>query len=535
MSIVRSAGILLPVSALPSPYGIGTFGKAAFDFVDFLDKTGVSYWQVLPLGPTGYGDSPYQSFSAFAGSPYYVDLDLLAEEGLLTPEELSAFDWGGNARYVDYEKQYFGRFGLLRKAGERAAACQKLREAVGAFTRENAWLPDYALFMAAKDHFDSVAWVRWPDEELRLHHPEAVARYRALLADDIFFYEFIQYEFFEQWKRVRDYAHERGIRIIGDIPLYVAMDSADAWSEPEFFQMDERNIPVEVAGVPPDYFSENGQLWGNPLYNYERMRADGYGWWIRRVGGAEKLYDVLRIDHFRGFSTYWAVPNGSETAKTGRWVVGPGMDLVGTLTSWFHRMDFIAEDLGDLSADVYALLKASGLPGMKVLQFAFDGLEENEYQPHLYNENCICYVGTHDNATTAEWEAEARPEVLSYVREYLGDSREALTTALIRAGYRSTAKLFVSTVQDWLGLGAEARINTPGTLGMNWQWRLLPGEADEALAERIFRFNVLYSRLKEEAKEKLNAEKKAAEAAKAAEAEAAEPASPRVSETEEKK
>lgn len=501
MSIKRSAGILLPVSALPSEYGIGTFGKAAFDFIDFLDQTGVSFWQILPLGPTGYGDSPYQSFSAFAGNPYYVDLELLAEEGLLTEEELSTFNWGGNPRYVDYEKQYYNRFAILRKAGARAAKNFTLAASVEAFSRQNTWLPDYALFMALKDHFGPMAWTEWDDEEIRLHRPDAVASYNALLWADVFFYKFIQYEFFTQWSKVRDYAHEHGIRIIGDIPLYVAMDSADIWSEPQYFQVDERNVPVEVAGVPPDYFSEDGQLWGNPLYDYEKMRADGWGWWIRRVGGAEKLYDVLRIDHFRGFSTYWAIPYGAKTAKTGRWVAGPGISLVGTLTSWFQNMDFIAEDLGDLSADVYQLLAASGLPGMKVLQFAFDNLAENEYQPHMHTENCICYVGTHDNATTAEWVDEETEEVLDYVREYLGNPAESLPDALLRAGYRSVAKLFVSTMQDWLGYGCDARTNTPGTLGMNWQWRLLPGEATEAMAERIYHLGELYSRLKDEPEE----------------------------------
>ncbi len=496
MSIKRSAGILLPVAALPSPYGIGSFGEAAYRFVDFLSAAGQSYWQILPVGPTGYGDSPYQSFSTFAGNPYFVDPDLLKEEGLLFEEELGELR-ALPSRYVDYEAQYYKRFPLLRKACARGWQKSELREAAEAFIRENAdWLTDYALFMACKDYYGGKAWTEWEDEALRFHRPEAVAAFSERLAEEIRFYEFVQFLFFRQWKALRGYAHGKGIGIIGDIPIYVAFDSADVWSSPEYFRLDERNLPIEVAGVPPDYFSEDGQLWGNPLYDYERMKADGFNWWIRRIGGAERLYDVLRIDHFRGFSSYWAVPYGETTAKHGRWVKGPGMELVGTLTSWFHGMDFIAEDLGDLSPDVGELLAASGLPGMKVLEFAFDGLADGDYQPHNYTSNCICYVGTHDNAPAAEWQEEADPKVLRYARNYFGVSRrEPVSRMLIRGGMASVAKLFVAQMQDYLNLGAESRTNTPGTLGFNWQWRLDENECTSELAEQIFALTKQYGRI----------------------------------------
>ena len=499
MSIRRSSGILLPVAALPSPYGIGTLGKAAYDWIDFLAEAGQSWWQVLPLGPTSYGDSPYQSFSTYAGNPYFIDPDLLIEEGILTKKEVTGFFWGELPRYVDYKAVYDGRFELLRKASDRGWKREDLAAEAAAFILENSgWIENYALFMALKRHFGMKSWTEWEDEDIRLHKPEAVAAYRTKLWDEVLFFEFLQYLFFRQWKAVREYACRKGIGIVGDIPIYVALDSADVWSEPGYFRLDEKNLPIEVAGVPPDYFSADGQLWGNPLYDYDRMRADGFNWWIRRVGGAEKMYDVLRIDHFRGFSSYWAVPYGETTAKHGRWCKGPGMDLVGALTGWFHGMEFIAEDLGDLSPDVYELLRASGLPGMKVLEFAFDSLKEGEYQPHSYTENCVCYVGTHDNAPVMEWENEVPEEVIAYAREYFGAETEPLDRMLIRAGLRSVARLFVAQMQDWLGLGAEGRTNTPGTLGFNWQWRLLPGEASTELAAEIRRLTRMYGRTEEE-------------------------------------
>ena len=490
----RASGILLPISALPSPYGIGTLGKAAYAFADFLHAAGQKYWQLLPLGPTSYGDSPYQSFSTFAGNPYFIDLDLLAEEGLLDKEDLAAADWGNDPRYVDYGKIYEVRFDVLRRAFLRGR--ERDREAVERFQAENPWLKNYALYMAVKAHFGMKSWLEWPDEAIRVRAPEAVARYEKELAEDVAFYTYLQYLFFKQWGELREYIHSLGIRIIGDLPIYVAMDSADVWAEPEFFQLGEGNIPTEVSGVPPDYFSADGQLWGNPLYDYNRMRQDGFGWWIRRVEGASRLFDVIRIDHFRGLESYWAVPYGAETAREGRWRKGPGMDLVGVLTQWFHGLDIIAEDLGFLTPEVHQLLRDSGLPGMKVLEFAFDAREPSNYLPHTYERNCVCYVGTHDNETVMQWREQADRADVTFARKYLGlNEAEGFHWGMIRGGMSSVADTFVAQMQDYLGLGAEGRMNTPGTLGNNWRWRLLPGEASPALARKIRRYAHMYGRL----------------------------------------
>ena len=491
----RSSGILLPLSSLPSPYGIGAFGKAAYDFADFLHAAGQSYWQLLPLGPTSCGDSPYQSFSTFAGNPYFIDLDLLVEDGLLTKQEVTDCAWGAEPRYVDYGRLYEGRFPLLARAKARGWA--RDRAAVAAFEAENSrWLPDYALFMALKQHFCMKAWPEWPDEAARLHRADALERYRAALREEVELFTYIQFLFFRQWSALKSYVNSLGLRVIGDLPIYVAMDSADVWSEPENFRLDERGVPVEVSGVPPDYFSADGQLWGNPLYDYEVMQRDGFAWWIRRVGGAARLYDVVRIDHFRGFASYWAVPCGETTAKNGRWVKGPGMALVGVLTDWFHDLAFIAEDLGAPAPEVTQLLADSGLPGMKVLEFAFDPREPSSHLPHRCGENCVCYTGTHDNAPLALWRTEADGAELALAERYLGlNEREGFERGMIRGGMGSVARLFVAQMQDWLGLGAGHRMNVPGTGRGNWAWRLLPGEASARLAEEIRDLTRLYERL----------------------------------------
>ncbi len=489
----RHSGILMHISSLPSPYGIGTLGREAYAFADFLRAAGQKYWQLLPLGPTSYGDSPYQSFSTFAGNPYFIDLDLLAEDGLLSPSELEAEDWGGQRRYVDYGRIYAARFGLLRKAFQ--AGYPRDRAAVEAFCRENKWLDNYALYMALKARFGMKSWLDWPDEDLRLRRAEALERAREELAEDIAFYAYLQYLFFRQWDALREYIHSLGIRIIGDLPIYVAMDSADVWAEPEFFQLGEGNVPTEVSGVPPDYFSADGQLWGNPLYDYDRMKADGYGWWIRRVEGAGRLFDIIRIDHFRGLESYWAVPYGADTAKNGRWRKGPGMDLVGTLTSWFPGLSFIAEDLGFLTPEVRRLLEDSGLPGMKVLEFAFDAREPSNYLPHTYNRHCVCYVGTHDNETVEQWRWQADRADVTFARKYLGlNDAEGFHWGMIRGGMSSVADTFLVQMQDCLGLGAEGRMNTPGTGCGNWRWRLLPGEASPALAKKLRCYTKMYGR-----------------------------------------
>ena len=490
----RSSGILLPVSSLPSPYGIGTFGKAAYDFADFLKAAGQKYWQILPLGPTSYGDSPYQSFSTYAGNPYFIDLDLLIKDKLLTADEVKACNWGGNPRYVDYGKLYENRFAVLEKAKARGFARDRAK--VKAFEEENRlWLPDYALFMALKRRFGMAAWSEWPDEATRMHDAEAVEKYRDELADDVELFTYIQYLFYKQWSALKEYVNGLGIRIIGDLPIYVAMDSADVWAEPKMFRLDAHRVPTGVSGVPPDYFTEDGQLWGNPLYDYDAMERDGFGWWIRRVGGAEKLYDVIRIDHFRGFESFWAVPFGEKTARKGKWVKGPGMKLVGTLTGWFHSLEFIAEDLGYPTPEVSQMLRDSKLPGMKVLEFAFNPNEPSDYLPHAYSENCVCYTGTHDNAPLALWREEADKEELAFAGKYLGLSdAEGFNRGVIRGGMGSVAKLFVAQMQDYLELGRHHRMNTPGTLGGNWEWRMLPGEADEELAERIAGLTKMYGR-----------------------------------------
>ena len=491
----RSSGILMPVSSLPSPYGIGTLGKAAYEFVDFLADAGQRWWQMLPVGPTSYGDSPYQSFSTYAGNPYFVDLDMLREDGLLTQEEIDAVYWGSDPARVDYAAIYNGRFTLLAKATERG--WDRDTEELNAFMEQNrTWLPDYALYMAVKRHFGMRAWTEWEDEDIRLHRPVAVEKYRRELWEDVRLFTYIQFLFFKQWNALRSYARKKGIGIIGDLPIYVAMDSADVWSDPRSFQLDEKNVPTAVAGVPPDYFSEDGQLWGNPLYNWPAMEADGFGWWIRRVDGASKLFDVIRIDHFRGLASYWAVPYGETTAKKGRWIPGPGIRMVRAITGWFPQLQFIAEDLGILTPDVTELMDQSGLPGMKVLEFAFDPVEPGVYLPHNHPKNCVCYVGTHDNAPVLQWKDEADPAEVDMAVRYLGlNEEEGFHWGMIRGGMSSVADLFVAQMQDVLGLGAESRMNTPGTLGGNWQWRLLPGQITPELAAKLHEMTRIYGRL----------------------------------------
>ena len=492
----RSSGILMPISSLPSPYGIGTFGKAAYDFVDFLDKAGQRWWQILPVGPTSLGDSPYMSPSAYAGNPFYIDLDMLVEDGLLKQEEIDAYSWGKDPSRVDYTLLQEQRLPLLKKAAERGM--DRDREGAEAFAADNAdWLPDYTLYMALKDHFEMKDWMEWPDEAIRMHRPDAVAAYRKQLDGQVRFYTYLQFLFFSQWKKLRAYAKEKGIGIIGDMPIYVAMDSADVWSSPEYFMLDEKNVPVKVAGVPPDYFCEDGQLWGNPLYDFPRMKQDGYGWWIRRIGGAGKLYDVLRIDHFRGMESFWAVPYGEKTAKNGSWIKGPGMDLMGMLKNWFSGMQFIAEDLGASSPELIQFLEDTGFPGMRVLEFAFNAGEESSYLPHSHIRNCVCYIGTHDNDTIMGWKEHAPAADIAKAIDYLGLSdREGFAWGFIRGGMSSVADLFIAQMQDYLELGSEARMNTPGEMHGNWQWRMLPDQITSGLARRIASVTKLYGRIR---------------------------------------
>lgn len=484
----------MAVSSLPSKYGIGTIGKEAYRFIDFLVASNQKYWQMLPLGSTSYGDSPYQSFSTFAGNPYFVDLEMLIEDGLLKKKDVEGINWGKDEEHVDYGKIYKSRFDVLKKAYENGK--DKYEGPFKSFVRKNKdWLKNYALYMAVKRHFDMKSWTEWPEEDIRLHKESACKKYAKELKEDVELFEFIQYLFFKQWKELKAYAKKNNIEIIGDLPIYVALDSADVWAGAGWFQLDEENNPVDVAGVPPDYFSADGQLWGNPLYDWDKMKKDGYSWWIKRVEGAFKLYDVLRIDHFRGFESYWAVPFGEKTARNGRWVKGPGMDLVRLLADEFSDKSFIAEDLGYLTEEVKNLQKDSGFPGMKVLEFAFDSREESDYLPHTYGKHCICYTGTHDNSPIALWKHEADKADVALAKEYLGiNDAEGFNWGFIRGGMSSVSELFVAQMQDYLELGKGYRMNIPGTLGGNWKWRMKKNAASKSLAKKIARMTKIYGR-----------------------------------------
>ena len=492
---MRASGILMHISSLPSPWGIGTLGREARAFADFLAAAGQKYWQILPLGPTGYGDSPYQSFSTFAGNPYFISLEALIDEGLLTEKECQAAGLGRDPTDVDYGALYEKRLPLLRLAFRRGR--ERYAGELASFRQENAgWIENYALYMAVKSSFGMVSWTEWPDEDIRLHKQSAVEAYRARYAEDLDFWVFCQFLFFRQWKALRAYAHEQGIHFIGDVPIYVALDSADVWAEPKYFQLDADGVPKEVSGVPPDAFTEDGQLWGNPLYDYEEMKKDGFGWWIRRVEGAGRLFDVIRIDHFRGFESYWAVPFGDTNAKRGHWKPGPGMDLVGVLTSWFHDLDFIAEDLGFTTPEVAKLLRDSGLPGMKILEFGFDPKGDSDYMPHNCVNHSVCYVGTHDNEVVKGWIKHTDRDTLRFARDYMHKGKdESWCAAMIRTGMATASKLFVLQMQDLLELGEESRINTPGVLGGNWQWRMRSGADSAKLARKLRKLTETYRRL----------------------------------------
>ena len=516
--IMRESGILMPVSSLPGPYGIGCFGAEALKFVDFLAAAGQHIWQLLPLSPTGYGDSPYQSCSAFAGNPYFIDLDALKADGLLTAAQLKAEPWGTDPLSVDYGTLYTSRYKVLRAA--YAAWREKYAGRFGcthyypddyyAFTLTNeSWLNDYALYMALKTANGMKSWAEWP-REYRLRDAGALAKFAAGQEEEIGFWKFLQYEFAVQWKKVKDYANEKGIKILGDIPIYVSADSVDAWVGGELFELDAQGGFARVAGCPPDYFSADGQLWGNPLYNWPYHKQTGYAWWVRRVRHALGIYDLLRIDHFRGFDTYWAIPAGSSTARTGKWENGPGMDLFRALEAALGKLPIIAEDLGDLVPSVRKLLADSTFPGMKVLQFAFGG-GDNEYLPHNHVKNSVVYPGTHDNTTLTDWWVNAAPakekaNAAAYLhltpckptaKEVAAVRTDAARTALLRAALGSVADRAIIPMADWLGLGAKAHLNTPGKLGGNWAWRAAEGFDTALLAGRIEAECAVYCRAKE--------------------------------------
>ena len=516
--IMRESGILMPVSSLPGPYGIGCFGAEALKFVDFLAAAGQHIWQLLPLSPTGYGDSPYQSCSAFAGNPYFIDLDALKADGLLTAAQLKAEPWGTDPLSVDYGTLYTSRYKVLRAAyaawREKYAGCfgcaHYYPDDYYAFTLTNeSWLNDYAMYMALKTANGMKSWAEWP-REYRLRDAGALAEFAAGQEEEIGFWKFLQYEFALQWKKVKDYANEKGIKILGDIPIYVSADSVDAWVGGELFELDAQGGFVRVAGCPPDYFSADGQLWGNPLYNWPYHKQTGYAWWVRRVRHALGIYDLLRIDHFRGFDTYWAIPAGSPTARTGKWENGPGMDLFRALEAALGKLPIIAEDLGDLVPSVRKLLADSTFPGMKVLQFAFGG-GDNEYLPHNHVKNSVVYPGTHDNTTLTDWwvnaaTAKEKANAAAYLhltpckptaKEVAAVRTDAARTALLRAALGSVADRAIIPMADWLGLGAEAHLNTPGKLGGNWAWRAAEGFDTALLAGRIEAECAVYCRAKE--------------------------------------
>lgn len=487
----RASGIIMPVFSLPGKYGIGTFGKEAYDFIDFLSDAGQKYWQVLPMGPTDCGNSPYSSLSVFAGNQNFIDLEQLIEEGAVDRKEVEMIDWGSGD--VDYDKVIPGKKKILKSAYLKAY--NSVKEEVSDFAENNiSWIYDYALYMALNEHFDGLHWYEW-EEDIRLREQEAVEKYRSELKDSINYHIYVQYLFFKQWDKLKKYAEDKDVKFIGDIPIYAAMDSADVWASPENFQLDEKNMPVDVAGVPPDYFSEEGQLWGNPLYDWEAMKNDGYGWWIRRIGAAERLYDVIRIDHFRGLESYWAVPATEKTAVNGEWRKGPGLDFIERIKGWFCGIEIIAEDLGILTDDVRELLKNSGFPGMKVLQFAFDDSGNSDYLPHKYDKNSVCYGGTHDNATIREWLETGDKKEIEFAREYFGiNKKDNFNFGIIRGGMASVADMFITQMQDYLELGKDARTNIPGIAFGNWKWKMEEGAATKQLAAKILKMTKLYGR-----------------------------------------
>ena len=498
----RTCGILLPVSSLPSDYGIGCFSGEAFDFIDFLVSAGQSCWQILPTGQTGYGDSPYQSFSTFAGNPYFIDLGELIDLGYITRKEADACNFGTEPMYVDYGQLYANRYPLLRKAYERSpfvcgyAGTDPVTAEFERFAESNeAWLPDFALFCAVKNYFGGKSFIEWEDD-IRLREPAAMEHYREMLAEDVRFYEFLQFFFDRQWKKVKTYAAEKGIKIIGDIPIYVAFDSADTWSHPELFELDEKGYPTVVAGCPPDAFSATGQLWGNPIYRWDYHKETGYAWWLRRLKHCFELYDVVRIDHFRGFDEYYAIPYGDPTAERGKWCPGPGIDLFNTMKEVLGEQAIIAEDLGYITDTVRRLLAQTGFPNMKVLQFAFDYGNDSDYLIHHYPSNCVVYTGTHDNETTNGWYENQPQENRAFTDAYAGIDRETTPAdAFIRLALISAADTAVIPMQDYLGLGNEARINHPSTLGgINWQWRLKKEQLTDELAVRMNRLSEIYLR-----------------------------------------
>ncbi|WP_294400819.1 4-alpha-glucanotransferase [uncultured Clostridium sp.] len=491
----RGSGILMHIASLPGKYGIGTFGKSAYEFCDFLEKSGQKYWQILPLGQTSYGDSPYQAFSAFAGNPYFIDLDILQEKGLLSKEDYENVNFGENPEVIDYGLMFTEKMKILRKAYSNFKI--EGNESFKNFElEEEKWLDDYSLFMALKYNFNFISWSSW-DEKIKKHDEECLDKYKSELEDEINYWKFIQYEFFGQWKKLKKYANEKDIKIIGDIPIYLANDSADVWSNPKVFLLNEETFdPIKISGCPPDAFSETGQLWGNPIYDWDYLESTGYEWWINRIDASLKLYDVLRIDHFRGFEAYWAVPYGEKTAENGEWVKGPGIKLFNAIKDKLGEIDIIAEDLGYLTQETLDFKKETGFPGMKIIQFAFGSDSRNPYLPHNYERNCVAYTGTHDNDTVRGWlEVSGSEEEVKKAVEYFNLTKEeGYNWGIIRGVWSSVARTSIGVMQDFLNLGNEARINKPSTLASNWSWRAKDDVFTNELAKKIYRLTKIYGR-----------------------------------------
>ena len=494
----RTAGILMPISSLPGKYGIGCFNLKAYEFVDFLRDAGQTYWQILPIHPTSYGDSPYQSFSTFAGNPYFIDLEALIAEGVLSNAECDSVFFGDEEDDINYAALYDGRKILLTMAYERSRISENPE--YQKFTADNGWwLEDYALFMALKDFFNGQCWYEWP-EDIRLRYDYALDHYRRELYFDIEYQKYLQFKFFQQYGWLKNYANSQGVKIIGDIPIYVAMDSADTWANPRLFQLDDRNMPTAVAGCPPDGFSATGQLWGNPLYRWDYHRETGFDWWLTRLWYVYQLYDVTRIDHFRGFDEYYSIPYGHKTAEFGHWEKGPGIELFRRAEEVLGWHEVIAEDLGFVTDSVRQLVRDSGFPGMKVLQFAFDSRDTGsarDYLPHNYTENAVVYTGTHDNDTTIGWFEAISDDDWNLAREYLCDfytPDEEMDQPFVALAMQSIARMCIIPMQDYLGLGTEARMNIPSTIGCNWRWRMTEDQFTEDLCRDILAQTRRYGR-----------------------------------------
>ena len=489
---MRRSGILMHISSLPSRYGIGKLGASAYQFADFLKKSGVSVWQILPLSPTSYGDSPYQSFSAYAGNPYFIDFEQLEEQGLLEHTDYADANWGSPNK-VDYERLYQMCFPILKKAFQ--AFDRTNPDYVAFCEKHRAWLPDYALFMALKFAHHGKAWTEW-EPELAMRNAESLQKARSKYVEDVQFFQVIQYWFYSQWDKLKTYCNENGISLIGDMPIYVSYDSVEVWAQPELFELDRQHRPIAVAGCPPDVFSPTGQLWGNPLYDWKYHKKTGYEWWMQRIAYCYQLYDVLRIDHFRGFDEYWFVPYGDPTAENGHWEKGPGYELFDVMKKKLGRKKVIAEDLGFLTPSVIRLVKKTGYPGMKILQFAFDAGSDSEYLPHNYDKNCVVYTGTHDNDTTVGFLQNMPEKDKKFAKKYLGHKKDRkLCFEIIRAALSSCADTAIIPMQDYLELDSSARINTPSTLGCNWKWRMDKDALDPKLAKKIYKMAKLYGRL----------------------------------------